>query len=125
MVLKDICCVIGADCRFCVLLVGGPRLAEDQEINSAGWNWAGVASIWGVARIGRKKSSKLVESYNGKVSNKPLPFVSKRYPKDIKPCGLVGEDFFLDTSTVRIIHCCCRSVGGMFEDSNCSIVKSC
>lgn len=30
------------------------RLAEDQEINSAGWNWAGVASIWGVA--GKEKT---------------------------------------------------------------------
>jgi len=32
-----------------VQILCAARLAEDQEINSAGWNWAGVASIWGVA----------------------------------------------------------------------------
>ena len=76
--------VIGADCRFCVLLVGlaarnneknGAFSAEDQEINSAGWNWAGVASIWGVAGTENWWSLRLERFQQA------LPFISKRYQK--------------------------------------------
>ena len=30
------------------LAFGGGNDSEDQEMNSAGWNWAGIAAIWGV-----------------------------------------------------------------------------
>ena len=52
--------------------------AEDQEINSAGWNWAGVASIWGVARTeGKKKTSKIGGVLDWKGSNKPSIYIQK------------------------------------------------
>ena len=50
--------------------------AEDQEINSAGWNWAGVASIWGVAGAEENWWSLRLEGFQ-----QALPFL---YPKDIK-----------------------------------------
>ena len=109
---------------MCLLLVQmqilcAARLAEDQEINSAGWNWAGVASIWGVARTEEKLIGGVLD---WKVSNKPFHL----YPKDTVTNTLWIDGwwgFFWDTSTVKIIYIV--AVGGMFEDSNCSIVKSC
>jgi len=54
--------------------------AEDQEINSAGWNWAGVASIWGVARTEGKKN--LQNWWSLRLEGFQQAF--HLYPKDIK-----------------------------------------